>query len=586
MIVINFVKKIWNKIKDGTLREMLNEFKWIYNYGKHYKWAIVWYIVLGLVSTVVGLVSSIASKQIIDAVTGQDSGAIIPAIVFYVCMRLSLIPVNALTGRISTKIEIKVDQEIRADVYDKIMAADWQSMSEYHSGDLLNRLDNDVANVSSSVIGWVPELITRVVQFVGPLCIILYYDPTLAGLALLSAPVTLLVSRRLTRNMRQYNKKMREVSSEVMAFNEESFQNMQVIKAFGLTDIYGRKLRSVQKKYRDIRLNYNLFSIKTMALMSLTGTIVSVLCFGWSVYRLWSGHITFGTMTLFLQLASALTGGFSSIASLFPQAISAATAAGRVMALTELPKETSEFDEEILKIRQSGAGVSVEAKNVDFRYLTGKSVLKDVSFKAQPGEIIALVGPSGEGKTTILRILLGIVKATSGTVTVSSNGETYPVGVSSRRLFAYVPQGNTMFSGTVAENLRIMKKDAADEELDRVLKLACAYDFVHSLPDGLDSPILENGGGFSSGQIQRLSIARALLADTPILLLDEATSALDPATARKIFKNIMSGDECRTCIMTTHRPSVLEMCSRVYRISDESMEELSQSQIDELMANP
>ncbi|MDD6276792.1 MAG: ABC transporter ATP-binding protein [Clostridia bacterium] len=583
---MNYIKKIIGKIKDGTLREMLGEFKWIYNYGKRYKGAIIWYIFLGFVSTALGLVSSIVSKNIIDAVTGQDSGAIIPAAVFFVVMRLSLIPVNALTNRISTKIEIKVDQEIRADVYDKIMIADWQSMAEFHSGDLLNRLDNDVANVSSSVIGWVPELITRLIQFIGPLLIILYFDPTLAGLALLSAPVTLIVSRTLTKKMRKYNKKMREVSSEVMAFNEESFQNLQAIKAFGLTDVYGRKLRDVQQKFRDVKLDYNMFSIKTMSLMSLTGTIVSVLCFGWSVYRLWSGHITFGTMTLFLQMASALTGGFSSLASLFPQAISAATAAGRVMAVTELPKEDSDFEDETENLKKSKSGLTLEVNKIDFSYNSGKPVLKDVSFLAKPGEIIAVVGPSGEGKTTMLRILLGIVKASSGSVTISDENGTYQVGASTRKLFAYVPQGNTMFSGTVAENLRIMKKDATDEELDGVLKLACAYDFVHSLPDGLNSRILENGGGFSAGQIQRLSIARALLADAPILLLDEATSALDPETAKQIFDNIMKDRSNRTCIMTTHRPSVLEICERVYRISDENMRQLTKDEIDELIANP
>ena len=195
-------------------------------------------------------------------------------------------------------------------------------------------------------------------------------------------------------------------------------------------------------------------------------------------------------------------------------------------------------------------------------------MFQNADFIARPGEIVALVGPSGEGKTTMLRILLGIVNVQQGTVRVASgrqadadSGQSYEITAATRMLFSYVPQGNTMFSGTIAENLRIMKEDATDEELNRVLELACADGFVHSIPTGLNSPVRERGDGFSEGQIQRLSIARALLADAPVLLLDEATSALDVATERRVLKNIMKAENHKTCIVTTHRPSVLGICS-------------------------
>lgn len=587
---MELIKKLFRKLKQGMLKELVSELVWIYGYGIRYKWAILWYMVLGIFGTAMSFGASIISKNIIDAVTGYNTGGLASAAVFYVAMQLLRIGTNAVSGRISAKIEIKVDQEIRGDIYDKVMQADWEKMSQYHSGDLLNRVDNDVASISSSVLGWVPDFITRLLQFLGALGIILYYDPTLAGLALLSAPVTLIVSRALTKKMRAYNKRMREVSSQVMTFNEESFQNVQVIKSFGLTALYEKKLRQVQKIYRDVRLDYNKFSIVTSAFMSLIGSVVSMVCFGWGVYRLWTGHITYGTMTLFLQMATSLSGSFSSLVYMVPRAISAATAAGRIMAVSELPKEKCENLDQIRDFLEANRsyGIQVQVKGMDFAYCTGKKVFQNADFVARPGEIVALVGPSGEGKTTMLRILLGIVNVQKGTVTVSSgntsnDNRTYPISAATRMLFSYVPQGNTMFAGTIGENLRIMKEDATDEELNRVLELACADGFVHSIPTGLNSPIRERGGGFSEGQIQRLSIARALLADAPILLLDEATSALDVKTERQVLKNIMKAEKNKVCIVTTHRPSVLGICSRVYRISGGSITKVDEEEVSQIM---
>ena len=585
---MNLIHKIKQKIKDGTLREMARELAWIYRYALRYKWQILWYILLGLLGTVMALAGSVLSKFIIDSVTGYDTGKLLPIAVFYVLMQLVQIGTNAITSSISARIRIQVDQEIRADVYDKIMDSDWGAMSQYHSGDLLNRVDNDAASVSASVLSWFPELVTRGAQFLGTLGIFLYFDPTMAALALLSAPVTLLVSRVLMKKMRHHNQEMRRISSETMVFNEESFQNIQVIKSFGLTRLYSQKLRQVQQRHRQAQLEYTHFSVRTAAFMSVMGTVVSMACFGWGVYRLWSGHITYGTMALFLQMSGSLTSAFSALVHLVPTAIGAATAAGRIMAITELPREDHTDDEAVeafLRDNREG-GVSVIAQDMDFGYddQTGQ-VLSDVIFRAKPGEIVALVGPSGEGKTTMLRLILGIVQPEKGVVQVKggTTGEKLRVSASTRRLFAYVPQGNTMFSGTVAENLRMMKQDATDEELYEVLSLACADGFIRKLPLGINSPIQENGGGFSQGQIQRLSIARALLADVPVLLLDEATSALDMATERKVLRNIMHSQRRRTCIVTTHRPSVLGICSRVYRISGGAMTTVSESEVQEMM---
>lgn len=583
---MEFIKKVIKKIKDGMLQEMYEETKWMYTYAKKYKFQIVFYICLGIMTTLMGLASSVGSKYLIDAVTGQDTGNIALIAIFIVSMGLFSIGINAVTTMISARINIKVNNEIQAEVYDKILVADWISMKEFHSGDLLNRLNGDVNTVASSILSWIPSLITRGVQFLGILAIILYYDPTMAVIALGSAPVMVIVSKTLMKKMRDYNKRMREVSSEVMSFNEESFQNIQSVKAFDLVEFFSNRLRNVQQNYKDVYLDYNKFSVYTSSFMSVVGMFVAYACFGWGVYRLWTGHITFGTMTLFVQLSSQLSSSFKSLVSLVPSAISATTSAGRIMEFFKIKNETKLDDEKVRLIQNNtqGKGLSVELEDVNFSYNSTKTVFKNANIVANPGEIVALVGPSGEGKTTMVRLLLGLINAKSGSAVIKDiNGISCKISSATRRFFAYVPQGNTIFSGTIADNMRMVKPDASDDEIIDALKTACAYDFVKKLPQGINSKVGERGGGFSEGQAQRISIARALLRKSPILLLDEATSALDVFTERQVLRNIMNSGYARTCIVTTHRPSVLTMCDRVYRINSGDVSDIDEKDVNRLI---
>ena len=568
---------------------MYIEAKWMYTYVKKYKWGVIFYIFLGILGTVMGLASSVASKNLIDAVTGYDSSSIGVAAATIMGMSMGTIVVSGITSRISTKINVKVGNEIRADIYDQIINTDWESMSKFHSGDLLNRLTDDSSTVASSVLGWVPNLITQVVQFVCILSVVLYYDATMAIIALMSAPISIIVSRSLMLRMRKFNKEIRVVRSDMMSFNEESFQNLQSLKAFNLSNVFSKRLRKVQNNYTKVSLDYNKFSIITSSFMSIVGTFVYYSCFGWGVYRLWTGHITYGTMTLFLQLSSRLQGSFSELIDLVPSAIGATTAAGRIMEVIGLPRERFK-DEDLIEILEKNigiSGVSLELDNVDFTYLnTEKPVFKNATIEANPNEIIALVGPSGEGKSTMMRLVLGLTNPKKGRAIIRGfNGLECGISASTRKLMAYVPQEKTMFSGTIAENMRLVKLDATDEEIINALKAACAYDFVESLPQGIYSQIGERGSGFSEGQNQRLSIARAILRDSPILLLDEATSALDVATERKVLRNIMALAENRTCIVTTHRPSVLNMCDRVYKIAKGEVNLVSSAEVEKMIVD-
>lgn len=571
------------KFKTENMRSFIKESGWICRYCLHYKGEVLWYMLLGMIGTAISLIAGILSKRIVDVVTNFESGGLVAALVFFVAMQLVRIVITAISGRVNAKINIRVNQQITAEVYDKLMKTEWEALSLYHSGDLLSRVVGDISTISSSVLGWIPSLITRLLQFAGTLGVILYYDSTLALLALLSAPVTILMSRFVVGKMRDHSGKMRKLSSEMMIFNEESFQNIQLIKGFDLSEHYSKKHREIQKKYKEVSLEYNRFSIQKNTLMSVVGTAVALLCFIWSVYRLQKGYITYGTMALFLQLSTNLSDSFSALAGMIPSAINATTAAGRIMAITDLAEESkSDCDlAEDFAAKHVSDRIAVKAENLSYEYEDGRAVLKDVHFNVEAGQTVAFIGPSGEGKTTILRLLLGIITPKKGCIRLEADGgNSINASASTRRFFSYVPQGNTLFSGTVAENLRLVKPAATDDEIKEALKIACAYDFIERLPLGINSSVKELGGGFSQGQLQRICIARALLSDAPILLLDEATSALDIETERKVLKNIMLNKEKRTIIITTHRLSVLDISDKIYNVSHDCVEPVEKKGIN------
>lgn len=573
------IKMLIEKIKDGSIKEMWEEIKWMFSYGKNYKKEIVFYTILGVFSTVMSLISSVASKELINIVTGIQTNRALEMAVLMVSMSLFSLLFNQAMSRITLKINIRIQNEIQADIFDKIIEVNWLDLSRYHGGDLLNRFSSDVGTVANSAIGWVPNLIINFFSFIATLCLILYYDPTMLFLTLANMPIMLLSSKVMMSRLRKYDMKVKEMNSEMMAFETETFSNIDSIKSFSLVHLFSDRLKGFQKRFKDVSLEYNWFSIKYNTIISLLGMVVSFSFYGWAVYRLWSGAINYGEMTLFLQQSGRLSSTFSALVSIIPSTISATISAKRLMEIIFLPKEPLDIKTSEYLDRIQDKGFSLELEDVYFSYIQNKNVLVSSDLKANPGEIVALVGPSGEGKTTMIRLFLGLITPNQGNAyLIDYQGKKYHLDASTRALFAYVPQGNTIFSGTIAENLRMVKEDASDEEIIKALKSACAYEFVSRLEGGINAKIGARGQGLSEGQCQRIAIARALLREAPILLLDEATSALDVSTERKVLNNIMINHPNKTCIVTTHRPSVLNMCQRVYRVMDTKLTVLSEEE--------
>lgn len=584
--MIGEIQTIIRKIREGKLKKLIAELLWMYRYVRRYWLMIVIYILLGASGSVLSLGTSVVSRDLVDAVTGVNSKEIIQVAVVYVGVGVSQILINMVKSRLSLRVRLKVVNEIRADIYEQVLRTSWESLAKFRSGDLLYRVNGDAGSVANSILTFLPNVVTTLISFGGAFVIMIQNDPAMAMIALLGAPLSFISTRYSARKMRKFQRENQDLASDRTVFDQETFQNLQFIKAFGMLDQVTEKFHRIQQETVNIALLQNKFQSWMSVFTSLVGQVIGYACYGFAAYRLWQGEISYGTMTMFVSMASSLRGSFSSILSLFPTLLRARISAERIMEVTELPREKMEDRKEAEDIRKkaSSQGVYVKMDSVAFAYEEDKWVYQDADLIANPGEIVALIGPSGQGKTTTLNLILGLYHPKKGEVRVGNpGGNSLKASSSTRCLFSYIPQGNTMFSGTIAENMRMVKPEATDEEIQAALEAACAWEFVQKLENGIDTQVRERGTRFSEGQKQRLSIARALLADAPVMILDEATSSLDVATERRVLRSIIRKEPNRTILVAAHRPSVFSLCSRVYKIQDGQVSVVNEAEIEQFL---
>ena len=570
--------ELLSRLRDGTFHDIVTDWKWIFSFSRRFRSRIVIYTLLGIASSLLGLAGSVTGKYLIDAILSLDARRLALFVVATVLLTALSLTLRSLSSRFSTRIGVDVNNHIQSVVLDSMYRSRWEELNRFPSGDLIHRFGSDVSTITSSAVSWLPDAVIAGITLIAAFCIILYYDPMMALITFITVPFLLLSSKSLIRRQRAHNKRVKAVTSRFTAFQVEAFRGLDITKSFGVEDRYMDLLHHHQEEYRSAVLDYNRFSIRTNIWLSVLSTIVQYLAFGYCLLRLWQGRMLFSTMLLFLQQRGYLQSALSSVISLVPSALSGSVSAGRVRELTELEKEPSAG-----VVPEDAGRCSVVLEDVSFSYLPESPVLENSGFTASPGEIIALVGPSGEGKTTTLRLILGLISPEKGkAVMIDGNGRETPLGPDTRPLLSYVPQGHSLMSGTIADNLRLVRPEATDEDLWKALRMACAYDFVQRLPGKMEYSLSEDSRGLSEGQAQRLSIARALLRDAPVLLLDEATSAIDISTERTILRNLSQAG--KTCILTTHRPTALSLCTRVYRIMNREIRQLSQEQIESYAA--
>lgn len=579
------IKKIIDKLKSGILKELSFELHWIFSTVKQYMREIVLYTVLSLITVIFTMTINTQLKQLVDSLISQNIKALITIVIVYLVIGTTNIVLSMFSQRLACSVNYKVRKDITSKVYTQVLSADWSHLYHIHTGDLMTRLQEDITIISESVVGWIPNILSQCLQIVVSLGIIIYYDISMLGIIIIALPIVLVSSRIFLNKMYIANQKARNLSSEITSLHKESLHNIQTIKAFGLTSCFSEKMKRLQEKNREVNLEVNKYSMFSWAALYISGQLAAIICLAWSVYHVYKGVITLGTMTLIVVFATTVATSFKTLVQIIPNVINTIAASKRVRELTLLPAEDT-YSETVQKkvIEQSmECGANIVVRSLKFGYTKEKLIFDSVDLRANIGEIVALVGPSGEGKTTMLRLLLGLLTPSEGSLDVVIGSESYPLSPMTRRVIAYVPQGNTMMSGTILENMRLICPNATEEEVINALKCACAYEFVKKLKDGLNHKVEESGGGFSEGQNQRLAIARAVLCQAPILFLDEATSALDVATERKVLHNLMDHHQNRTCILTTHRPSVLSMCDKVYRINQKQVTLIAEDGIRQLM---
>lgn len=547
-----------------TLSGLFRNWQWILSFTKGARHKILIYSLLGLFSTSLSLIAALLSKELIDCITALDTPRLIPCISALLVCGVAATACGSVSGRISAKLQVSIQNKIHLQLFDALLSAQWEDLLKFSSGDLINRFASDVHTVGSCACGWVPKLLVQCFTAAASLAVVAWFDPVMALLLCCSVPVIVLSSHKLIQKLQHHNRQMRTISSRLSSYESEVIRNIDTLKSFhGEASVrYG--MENHLNELASASLEHNLFTIRTSLWMKALSTALQYLTLGYCLWRLWQGQLQWGTLVLFLQQHGTLTSAFSALVSMIPSALSGSVSAERLMELTDMEQEAH-----CQQVQCSCC--TIQASHVHAGYKAKPNVLADISFTLHPGQTVALTGPSGQGKTTLLRLLLSLIPVASGSLTLTDEGgNSYDVSPATRNCFTYVPQGNTMMAASVADNLRLGNPEATEMEMIQALQAACAWEFVEPL--GLNTVVGEGGKGFSQGQAQRLSIARALLRKAPVLLLDEATSDLDPETEARVLENLSQLG--KTCILTTHRSTVSDRCDSIYRIENGNLNKI------------
>ena len=534
--------------------------KWIYCRIRRYIPLTAAVSVVSALSALSFVALALITKRVMDIATGDTSGSLLKSGILLFAVIAIQVLLSAAQSILNAYSNGKQTIAFRNYLFGVLCRKKYADISAYHSGDILNRFTSDIDTVVTSSVNIIPNVVSIATKIVAGIGTMLFMNPYIAAAVLLCGVTFPAIGRAINKRYKYMHKECQRTEGRTRAFLQECFENIVVIKTFISEAPFIKKLDSYMDD--NFRLKIKRTSISVMANISLyalfTAGYYAVLL--WGAGGLSGGTLTYGTLMAFLQLISQLRAPLQNVSGILPQYYSALASAERLMELEGAADEPFPAAAERLeKIKEDFR--TLEIKNLFFGY-AGESVLRDFSLCAKRGNITAITGESGSGKSTLFKLILGLYEPQSGSITV--NGEI-PLDASLRGLFAYVPQGNMVLSGTVRENITMNNRTVNDEQIEWAARAAEIYDYITSLPDGFETRLAERGAGLSEGQIQRISIARALLTNAPILLLDEATSALDEETETRVLANIKSMTD-KTVLFITHRNTSLKVCDRIVHV--------------------
>lgn len=567
------------------MRKIISNYMWIFNKCRSTLPLIVLLIVLGSLSSLLSVGTAMITKNLIDAAGSDNSNAVVRWIIIFALFIIIRIILSSAQSITSTYCSEKTKNKLQEQLFNHIIYSKWLNHLKYHSIEFLTRITNDVDTITNLLVTTIPSIISLGVMFISSLAALLYISPIMALVALAIFPFLILASKIYGRKLKQFYIRIQKKQSEYNRFLQESFNNILIVKSFCLEKSRINTLNNLQYEKLNLSVKKSYLGCISNGLLSLSSLLGYFIVFSWGALNMSSNNIaaTFGDLTAMFQLFGNIQGPIYSLASSFPELVSAYAAVDRLIEVENMdlenlyyltkkkrrlenPSTKYDFNATTDEIAATSTN-NISFNNISFSYVDNNPILENISLNINSGETIGLIGPSGEGKTTIIRLLLSLIYADKGSITI--DGEN--LNAAHRNLISYVPQGNTLFSGTILENLKFGNPNATIDQINIALKMSCAYDFVNSLDNKLYTLIGEKGLGISEGQAQRLTIARALLRKKPILILDEATSSLDAHTELKVLDEIKNLNPKPICIIITHRPSALEICDKIYKLEDKKL---------------
>lgn len=567
------MKKLKDNYPKNKTAEDLSALKWIFSVSKG-SWLFVFlYAVLSAALSFFGILTAYGTKDVVNGATSHNAellkhGALLLLALLIIQLLLKVFN-NNMFERAKAKIEIK----IRSRVFESILRKDYNSLSKHHSGDILNRLTSDVQTICDGVTGLVPNIVSLLTKLIASVVIMIGLDPIFALIFLGGGTIVAITTRFFRSYLKNIHKDAQEADGKVRSFFQESVASILVIKVFNAYRQVMNKAYELQNKNYKIRIKratISIFANTGMQMAFSMGYLFAMVLAGVRVYQ---GIIDIGEMTAILQLVNQIQGPITALAGVLPRFYGIIASAERLIELEDYDDEL-DIHSDIGDVNDYYSRLkSINFDNITFKY-NRDLVFDNASIKIEKGDFAAITGISGIGKSTLLKLLLGVIYPESGEITLDDGVTQRIVDKTTRNIFSYVPQGNLLLSGTLYENITFMSDGKTQEDIDRAIRISCADEFVSELPEGLDTVIGERGMGLSEGQVQRIAIARAILFDAPILLLDEATSALDEATEERLLRNLRELDN-RTCIIITHKPAALNVCNKEIRIENKKIKILN-----------